>query len=171
MLAEHQRAMRDLLKGRAAAPEGDTYLAEVARSDGLALLREVALWWLKLDIEQHCESTARFLKRVDALQSCVERFYREERVASFGESGVERFLDWLRRDAREPLLLSLTGFDLALARLRRGEDGPFPIDWDRDPEAVFAALASDAALPAPGPAYRLHIGREFPGLVRCERVG
>ena len=160
-LAEHQRAMLALMKGRPVPPSADAYHARIAPSRELALLREIAVWWRLLTIEGACPSAARLLKRLGIFDSSVERFYRDENVSPYIERASEHFL---RHTAGhdDPLVRATIAFETALFRIRRREAGPFTIDWDRNPENVLAALDSGAPIPdaEPGAIYRLHLSAD-----------
>jgi hypothetical protein len=169
-LAEHQRAMLDLIKGRG-APPADPYLAQIAGSPELGMLREVAVFWRMLGIESACALLARLLKRRGTFEASVEQFYREEDVSPYAERAGEQFCLWMGSDG-DPLLAAVVEFELALKRIRAGDTREFIVDWDRSPETVFVALAGGGELP---PAevcavYRLHLSHALPGLARCERV-
>jgi len=170
-LAEHQRAMLDLVKGRG-APPADPYLARVAASPELELLREIAVFWRMIAVEDVCASLARLLKALGTFQSRVENFYREEDVSTYTERAGEQFCLRLRDDP-DPLVRAMVEFELASMRLRTGDSGEFVVDWDRNPDAVFAALAAGGALPPAerSAIYRLHLSRALPGLARCECIG
>lgn len=160
-LAEHQRAMLALMKGRPVPQSADAYHAQIAPGKELALLREIAVWWRVLAIERACPSAARLLKRLGLFDSSVERFYRDENVSPYIERASEHFLRYMAGHD-DPLVRATVAFEMALARMRRREAGPFTIDWDRNPENVLAALETGAPLPAaePGLIYRLHLSED-----------
>ncbi len=170
-LAEHQNAMLDLLKGRPCPPIDDAYLARIEGSPELDLLREVAVFWRMLAIESGCPWLAQLLKRRGELEHAVEAFYRAEDVSPYAERATEQFVSRLSAST-DSLIAHMAATEGALIRVRRGDAQPFALDWDRNPNLVFEALGSGGGLPPPeeGCVYRLHIARDLPGLVRCERI-
>jgi hypothetical protein len=170
-LAEHQHAMLDLLKGRRRPPGDDAYLARIDRSPELDLLREVAVFWRMLAIESGCPWLAQLLKRRGILEREVEAFYRAEDVSPYAERATEQFVR-LQQASLDPLTAQMAATEAALIRVRQGDAQLFALDWDRNPNDVFAALGTGADLPPreEGCLYRLHIARDLSGLVRCERI-
>ncbi len=167
-LAEHQRAMLALMKGRPSGMAADSYYARLEPTKELALLREIAVWWRALTIEGACPSAARLLKRLGRFESCIAQFYEGQNVSPYVERASAQFLRHLEDD-RDPLARAMVAFEQAVARLRGGEPGPFAVEWDRDPESVFAALESGIPLPQAedGAAYRLRLAE---GAIDCERI-
>jgi hypothetical protein len=169
-LSEYQRAMLDLLKDRTRVPFSDRHLAEVAQSQGLGLLREVAVWWRGFAVESACPWTAGLLKKLGSLESSVEAFYRGQNVSPYVEKAGEEFL--FRMSASPaPLVSAMARLELALMRMRQGSSDEYLIEWDRNPDDVFKSLKSAQELPPaePDTLYRTYVSRNIPGLVRCER--
>jgi hypothetical protein len=173
-LAEYQRTMLALIKGRAVPLQTmpmrtDQHLLELAHSRGLGLLREVAVWWRGFAVESACPWTARLLKKLGSFQSCVEAFYRGENVSPYVEKAGEQFL-FKMSASREPLAHAMARLELALMRVRQGSGDEYLVEWDRNPELVFQALRSGSELPAaePGTRYCTYISHDIPELVRCE---
>ena len=173
-LAEYQKTMLALIKGRAGALETmpvmtDQHLIELARSRGLGLLREVAVWWRGFAVESACPWTARLLKKLGSFQSCVEAFYREQNVSPYVEKAGEQFL-FKMSASPEPLVFAMARLELALMRVRQGSPDEYLVEWDRNPELVFQALRSGSELAEaePGARYCMYISRDIPELVRCE---
>ena len=169
-LAEYQKTMLDLLKGRATAPFANPHLRDLAQSPGLGLLREIAVWWRGFAVESACPWTAGLLKKLGRFESSVEAFYRGENVSPYVEKAGEEFL--FRMSASPvPLVAAMARLELALMRMRQDSSDEYLIEWDRNPDEVFKALKSAQDLP-PSEAntlYRTYVSREIPGLVRCER--
>jgi hypothetical protein len=168
-LAEYQKNMLALIKGRQLPVMTDQHLVELARSRGLGLLREVAVWWRGFAVESACPWTARLLKKLGSFQSCVAAFYREQNVSPYVEKAGEQFL--FRMSASpEPLVLAMARLELALMRVRQGSADEYLVEWDRNPELVFQALRSGSELPVAeeGVRYRMYVAQGIPGLVRCE---
>jgi hypothetical protein len=64
----------------------------------------------------------------------------------------------------------MAAFERARIAVRSGAPEDGVIDWDRNPDAVFAALGDGTALPPPEPGivYRLYMSPD--GSVRCELI-
>ncbi len=173
-LAEYQKTMLALIKGRAVPLQNqpvmaDRHLMELTRSRGLGLLREVAVWWRGFAVESACPWTARLLKKLGRFQSTVEEFYRGENVSPYVEKAGEQFL-FKMSASPEPLVLAMARLELALMRVRQGSADEYLVEWDRNPELVFQTLRGRSELPEAeeGARYRTYISRDIPGLVRCE---
>jgi hypothetical protein len=170
-LAEQQRTILHLLKGRAHQPIEDPYLAEVARSPGFAFMREIALFWRTEAVEATCRWTSRLLKRLGTFDQSIASFYSDENVSPYKGKAGEQFLVRMSRHG-EPLIAAMAKFELAFTRIRQGAKNKFRIEWDRDPDGVFRSLITGKKLP---PAacdyfYRMYISRSLRGLVKCNRV-
>jgi hypothetical protein len=169
-LADYQRNLRDLIKGRSGPPPGDEHLAEVAQSPGLEAIREIAVWWRTLAVEEYCPWTSRLLKRLGIFQESVEKFYHGQNVSSYVEKAGEQFLQELGGHAHT-VVAALAQFELALLKVKQGDSREFTVEWDRNPDAVFACFTSGGELPPPeADRYRTYISRDVPGLVRCDRL-
>src|SRR5258708_16257406 len=108
-LAEYQRQIRDLLKNRTAGELNDPHLEAVARSRELNLLRDIAVWWRELAVNEQCTWTTRLLKQQGTFHVLVESFYCEVKVSSYMERAGEQFLDWLSSH-EDPLVAALARF-------------------------------------------------------------
>jgi len=168
-LAEYQKTLLDLMKGRAAAGFTDPHLAELAQSPGLGLLREIAVWWRGFAVETNCPWTAQLLKKLGDFDPKVERFYRGQNVSPYVEKAGEQFLQQMS-SSPQPLVAAMARFELALMKVKQGSADKHCVEWDRDPEQVFQFLKSARDLPPtePGLIYRTYIARDIPELVRCE---
>jgi hypothetical protein len=169
-LAEYQKTLLDLMKGRAAAsPFTDPHLVEVAQSPGLGLLREIAVWWRGFAVETNCPWTARLLKKLGGFDSDVEKFYRGQNVSPYVEKAGEQFLLQMS-SSPAPLVAAMARFELAIMQVKQGDAETHCVEWDRNPEQVFQFLKSGRDLPPaePGLTYRMYIAHDIPELVRCE---
>ena len=170
-LADHQRALLDLMRGRAPRATDDPYIARVAGSRELAFLREVSLFWCGLGMRSTCPWTTRWLERQGLFDAHIAQFHTEVDVSPYIETAGRQFLSRFLGDA-SPVSAALAGFELALLRVQAGEAGIFRVDWDREPNAMIRALRTGNTLPEPerGRTYVLQISRDFPELLRCEVV-
>lgn len=169
-LAEYQKHMRNMLKGRSGPPAGDEHLALVARSPGLALLREISVWWRTLAVESYCPWTSRLLNKLGIFAGCVESFYCSQNVSPYVEKAGEQFLTTIGEHP-QPLVAALARFELAILKVKRGDTREYCVEWDRNPDTVFASLLSGGDLPlAEADSYVTHISQAIPGLVSCDRL-
>jgi hypothetical protein len=100
----------------------------------------------------------------------VEKFYHGQNVSSYVEKAGEQFLQELGGHAH-PVVAALAQFELALLKVKQGDSREFTVEWDRNPDAVFACFTSGGELPSPeADRYRTYISRDIPGLVRCDRL-
>jgi hypothetical protein len=169
-LAEYQKTLLDLMKGRTtAAPFTDPHLAELAQSPGLGLLREIAVWWRGFAVETNCPWTAQLLKKLGEFDSSVEAFYRGQNVSAYVEKAGEQFLLQMSSNP-VPLVAAMARFELALMKVKQGDAETHCVEWDRNPEQVFQFLKSVRDLPPiePGMIYHTYIARDIPEMVRCE---
>jgi hypothetical protein len=155
-LAEHQRAMRDLIAGRATA--NDAYIERASRSIGLAVTRDTIRGWRVFRLGQSCRLTTailrargRFDEALDAVQ-CSSPFI-EELSRAFLESAIA---------LGDALIASVATFELALM----GDEETI-VDWPCDPYEILAALLRDDPLPELGHApHRTLVSRAMPGRFR-----
>lgn len=170
-LADYQRSMLHLLKDRPGPDLQDPHLAVVASSPGLALLKDIAVWWRAFAVDSYCVLTSRLLKKLQIFDQCVEWFYRSQNVSPYNELAGEQFLREMGRRP-ESLVRAVAQFELALHLVKQGDANEHLIRWDCNPGAVFDRLTSADDLPLPDPdgEYHTYISRDIPGLVRCEVV-
>jgi hypothetical protein len=168
-LADYQKNLRDLIKGRAGPPAGDEHLAEVAQSPGLTLIREIAVWWRTLAVEEYCPWSTRLLRRLGIFKKTVESFYSSQNVSPYVEKAGEQFLLELSGHPH-PVVAALAQFELAMLKVKQGDTQEYTVEWDRNPDGVFACVTKEGDLPpADEDMYRTYISSEIPGLVRCDR--
>jgi hypothetical protein len=170
-LAQMQRGLLSLLKGRAVDAFADAYLHGVSRSSELALAREIAVWWRAFGLETYCVLTSRLLHRMGIFDQLVEAFFCECRTSPFIEQLSQEFLDWLSGH-QNPLVASMARFERALIRAKRGNPGVCELEWNRNPEWLFRAILEGTELPPVegDRVYRTTVSANLPYLVSCELV-
>lgn len=164
-----QRGVLGLIKGRGIGTK-DSYLERVAASRELAMVREIALWWRKFDLERQCGFSARLLKRLGRFDMLVARYFDGNATSPFVEELSLHFLTWLQADD-DPLVRAVSLFERALLMVRAGSSGTFEILWDRNPDLAFRSLKDGTEIPGPeaGPPYRMRVARDLPHMVSCTR--
>jgi hypothetical protein len=163
----HQRGLLDLVKGRGAPPE-DPYLRRIAGSRELMMIREIAIWWRKFQLEAQCHLTSRLLKHLGCFDETVVSYNNNNQTSPFVEELTDDFLSSLRMH-HDHLVRTVAQFERALLKVRAGVDEHFEILWDRHPDLVFRAIekASELPPPKPGCIYRMRIARDLPSMVAC----
>ena len=155
-LAEHQRAMRDLIAGRAIA--NDPYIEAASRSAGLAVTRDTIRGWRVFRLAQSCRLTAailrargRFDEVVDAV-ACTSPFI-EELSREFLACAIA---------AGDELIASVARFELALL----GDEETI-VDWPCDPyEVLGSLLRGEDPPPCAAAPHRTAVSRSLPGRFR-----
>lgn len=165
-LAEQQRRLVALIKNRPLDPHADPYLAAVAASSALSMVREIGMWWSGFAIEQWCPLTSAALRAADRFDSEIELFAADPALPAALVPLSTRFLDRCGADA-DPLVASVAQFEAAV---RIATDGSTSIDvvieWDRDPEVVLDALTSgDRPDGARAGYFRTRVSTALPELV------
>jgi hypothetical protein len=168
-LERQQRGLLALIKNQDVIID-DPYLGEVAGSLGLAMLREIAIWWRALQLEAQCRFTSRLLKRLGCFDAMVSTYFNCHPTSPFIEELSRSFLCSLHPHP-DPLIRSVSQFEWAFMQARTGSAKSFEVPWDRHPDLVIVALDTGSELPAEDGEYRyrMRIGREIPALVSCTR--
>lgn len=168
-LAGLQDGMLRLIKGRPVTSI-DSYLERVEGSRELAMIREIAIWWRTYHVERTCIHTARLMKRLGLLDRAVADFYATTAASPFAEVVGRQFAAAMS-EHQDPLVASMAQMEGALLKVRDGDSARYCIEWDRNPNEVFRALAEGGELPASegAPCYFIEIAAAIPGLVCCTR--
>ena len=145
-LASHQRLCLGLIRGtHVVQPHDGPYYQRVATSTDLDVARtNIALWRLYV-LERTCVLTVALLKRRELLMSTLDAFVGSCNLSPFREFQPLAFLEFLH-DHPDPLVASVSQFELALTRVRDGDPDTYHVHWLRDPSAVLMALAQNAPL-------------------------
>lgn len=138
-LGAHQQALRALIQGDRLDVR-DPYVAMVADSDNLVVVREIGVWWKSFGIERWCTFTSALLRQRGTFDATVEEFCAQPGLSSFFEMTGNRFLEHLAATA-DPLLRSLAAFELSLLRAAKSELGAdVEIAWEYQPDEVLRRL-------------------------------
>jgi hypothetical protein len=161
------RGLLDLIKGRNPSPD-DPYLRLVAKSRGLAMLREIALWWRAFQVESRCRFTSRLLKRRGIFHSLIEDYFESNPTPPFIEDLSREFLHSLRAHT-DSLVRSVSQFEYGFLEVRAGSAQAFEVFWDRHPDFVLRAIDDSTEIPGPeiGRIYRMQIDRVLPRFFAC----
>jgi uncharacterized protein len=162
-LAEHQRAMRDLIRGRAGAD--DPYIAAASRSTGLEVTRDTIRGWLRFRLDRNCRLTAAILRERGRYGQVLEAT-AQAAASPFIEQLSADFLD-AAAACGDPLVTSVASFESALLR---AESDEATIRWPCDPYVVLGALLQGTPIPAIAAAPHCTIvSSAIPGLFRVTR--
>jgi hypothetical protein len=145
-LARQQRMLLSLLRGSYnAGPGDDPYILKVARSRDLAEARRNVLMWRVYVLERTCALTFALLKQRDLLDEALTEFIKRHNISPFRETQGPMFLEALREHP-DPLVASVSQFELALMRVRQGDSGSYVIPWTVEPSTVLHKLARSLPL-------------------------
>ncbi len=159
-LEQQQQALLDLLKCRPLSSPEDEYLRSVRDSGGLAMSREVAIWWRSLGLQRNAPHTCGLLKRTGRYDELLDRFYCENAVSPYMEIMAEQFLSPLANDP-DSLVACVARFELAVIQAASKPAAEFTIEFDRDPGALLDAIQNGRPLPEPdGAPHRVVIGQK-----------
>jgi hypothetical protein len=166
-LERQQRGLLNLIKNRG-IPIDDDYLQQVAGSRELAVVREIAVWWRALQIEDQCHFTSRLLRHRQCFDTVVTNYFNNNSTSPFIEELSRDFLSSLH-DHSDCLTRAVSQFELAVLKVRAGSHERFEVDWDRDPNRVILALEEGRGLPTPesGYLFRMRIAYDLPHMVVC----
>ena len=168
-LARQQQRLAAILRGHVADVEDDRWLAEVAQSDGLRMIRQIASWWQRFQIESQCRYTSRLMKRMGCFEEYVTAHFAEHLAPASIEEMSSQFLSSLR--GHENLLLRAVASLELLCITSSDAERPLIIYWDRNPNKVMDALHCGNELPEAeaGVRYVLRMSPELPGGMSCAR--
>jgi hypothetical protein len=150
-LRDHQRAMRDLIRGDRVAD--DPYIAVAAQSPGLEVTRDTIRGWRKFRFDRNCRLTSAILRQRGLYD---EVFASVDRELAFIEELAAVFFD--AAAARGDLLVT------AVARFERaistGDDTEQQVDWPCNPYDVLGPLLTGDNVPELEPApHRTFVSR------------
>ncbi len=167
-LASHQRILLGLMRATYQPGADDApYYHRVAASADLQEARGNVYLWRVFVLERTCVLTVELLRRRGLLEEALQSFIRQQNISPFREYQPLAFLDRLAGH-HDPLVVSVSQFELAMMKVRDGDTGRYSVTWHCDPAPVLHALAQRGSLPlprmrGPGP-YRTVVARALPHL-------
>jgi hypothetical protein len=169
-LAQQQQSLVAILRGQSVDVEEDLWLADVAQSHGLRMIRQIASWWQRFQIESQCRYTSRLMKRMGCFEEYVTAHFAEHSAPASIEELSSQFLSSLQ-DHENSLLCAVASLELLCITLPDVTERTAIIYWDRNPNKVMAALNCCEELPEAeaGVRYVLRMSPELPGGVSCVR--
>lgn len=173
-LATYQQHMLSLLKSTwSPGPEAEAYFHQLERSENLAMVKEIAVWWRTVLLEQYCPLTSGYLKRIDRYESLVEQFYLQQAVSAFIEKAGDQFLEFIgRQQDLDKIILQLAAFEKALLLTRKGSPEMHEFCWECDPYDVFyyALGGEDQVDLTPNACFRIRIGEKLVNFFEVSKV-
>lgn len=171
-LASHQRILLGLMRATYQPGSGDApYYHRVASSIDLQEARGNVLLWRVYVLERACVLTVELLRRYGLLDAALQDFIRQQNISPFREYQPLAFLRFLSGHP-DPLVVSVSQFELALMQVRGGDHERYVVDWRHDPSPILHALAQGLPLPALGEPvpHRTEIRDSLPHLFEINRL-
>jgi hypothetical protein len=135
-----QTNLSALIKSRDTTAADDPYLREVEASPNLRLVKKIAFWWRKVQIEQFCVLTTNLLRWNGTFQNYLESFITNNGYSAFREEVGFQFLEYLRSRELDSITRSVVQFEEAILKKRLGHDIDVRIPWDYEPYSVISGL-------------------------------
>jgi hypothetical protein len=167
-LATQQRKLLGLFRtSYRPTADDDAYIWQVAGSKDLEEGRRNIFLWRTWVLERTCALTVRLLRRRNLFDVTLRAFMRETNISPFRETQAPAFLETLRGH-QDPMVRSVAQFELALGKVRDGDEATYTIPFTVDPLVVLNRLANDMPLhehPAEG-LYGVVVSRKLKGYFR-----
>jgi hypothetical protein len=145
-LAHLQRTLACLIKGtHEPCPADPPYIAMIAQSPHLEIVREVVSWWRAFDVARFCTLTSTLLRHEGLFDEALDAFVRKGPVSPFVETAGTRFLEDMSTHP-DSLVRSVARFELAVLRIKSGDRGDHVVDWEYDPGTVLDAIVNGGEL-------------------------
>jgi hypothetical protein len=123
--------------------EEDAYIKHISSSSNVLLIRKIALWWRRIQIENSCVLTANILKQAGCFEMQLSAFFRDAKYSPFREEVYMQFLAYVITKEISPLIQSVAEFEMALIRLKLGEEIETSVLWHCDPYQVITGLMNN----------------------------
>jgi hypothetical protein len=149
-LAEQQQSLLRILCEDTEPLPTDPWLSEVIHSPGLVMIREIAAWWLRFQIESQCRLTSRLMKRMGSFDDYLAAHARQNSIPQPIEELTRQFLTSLTSHP-DQLLRAVAAFEQACLTPSDAHQPASTTTWDRNPNTVLTALSQCTELPAPEP--------------------
>jgi len=164
-LREHQRAMRDLIRGNAIADDpyivaASQYIVAASQSVGLEVTRDTIAGWRKLRLDRNCRLTTAILRQRGLYDDV---FASLESESPFVEELSNAFLEAAIATG-DALVATVARFEQAILR---DDDVERWIDWPCNPYDVLSALLTgDEIPPLVSAPHRTVVCRSIEGMFR-----
>jgi hypothetical protein len=107
------------------------------------MVKEIAVWWRAYQIQTYCPMTSQYLKMKAIFDDWVTIFYVQNNISAFIEDAGIQFLDFLSTQTSDKTLCSLSAFESALLKVKKGSIKSFEIHWFCNPNTLIYQLLKD----------------------------
>ncbi len=141
-LASHQRKMLGLIRSTYQVQADDPpYIHRVAESPDLMEARRNVFLWRVYVLERTCPLTFALLKQRNLLGKTLTTFIASHNISPFRETQAPAFLGGLTIHA-DDLVASVAQFELALMKVKQGDQGRHVVHWNVEPQPILRNLAT-----------------------------
>src|SRR5438309_7276392 len=145
-LKTHQRKLLGLIRGSYEPPtREDPYIRHVAQSADLQEARRNILLWRIWVLQRTCPLTFNLLKHRQLLGDAVTAFMAHSNISPFRETQTPAFLEFMSC-YEDTLVASVAQFEMAMIRVRQGDETPYVVQWTVEPLEVLNSLAIDTPM-------------------------
>jgi|SRR6478609_7302816 len=129
-----------LIKSRPAINTDDEYISHINSSKHLVLVKKIALWWRKIQIENSCRLTAALLKSKNEFEITLSDFLKDAKYSAFREEVYIQFLQYIISTNSDALLFCVAEFELSLIQLKLNQHVQKFIIWNYEPYQIINDL-------------------------------
>ena len=115
-----QQSMLELVRQRSEGQHSDDYIATVAASGHIVLVRKIALWWRRMQICNFSRLTSALLLSRNKLDQEITDFMRLCSYSAFNEEIGIQFLEFVSAHSKDELLNAIATFELAMIKIKMG---------------------------------------------------
>ena len=143
-----QTSLSELIKSRhISAESNDDYINKVKSSENLLLIKKIAFWWRKIQVEQYGILTTNLLKITGQFDEQLSNFISDAAFSSFREEVGHQFLDYVISTTSDPLTRAVAEFESAIIKLKLGDNIETKLPWPFEPYGVISGLLKNTLKP------------------------
>lgn len=172
-LKAYQLRIKQMLKGEwKPAPGENSHFSELYRSENLAIVREIALWWRAFQMEQNCPLASGYLKQCRVFDAAIEAFYTRHNVSPYVEEAASQFLTFLSGWSKDGATKALAAFELAYINAKMGKPGSVIFYWHYNPYDLlhYALKGGQAPERATTALFKCTLSKDLKGLFVVEML-
>jgi hypothetical protein len=149
----------------------DAYVEQVAGSEGLEAVREIAASWNRFSMGRLCPLTCRLLDQRGELESAIAQLSATDLFSASIEDLATVFLAQCSDHQSAPVVADVARFEAAVLRLYAGLADSEIVTWEHDPDVIVGGLLAGRRIDeVPRGVYRTEVSLDHPGLYRrCDR--
>ncbi len=129
-----------LIKSRQIVNKDDEYICNINLSQHLILVKKIALWWRKIQIENSCRLTANLLKSKNEFEIALSDFFNDVKYSAFREEIYIQFLQYITSKNADALTVCVAEFELSLIQLKLNQHIQKFITWNYEPYQIINDL-------------------------------